>query len=198
MTQRLENVFKEQGVSDSSPAELIKRAATGNATAWAEIVRRYERLIWSTTRNFGLSEHDAVDVAQTVWLRFAQSLEAIRDPDRVGLWLHTTSRNECMKFVNQKARTVPINSVFFDDLPCGNRVEDRSETFERDRSVRAAFRRLPEKCQSLLQMLISDPPLSYQDISDCTGLAVGSIGSRRQRCLQTLKTLLSSDDVSVG
>ncbi len=187
-------------VTADSVALLVQYARRGDEAAWAEIVRRFERVIWFVTRNHGLSHCDATDVCQTVWLRFAQNLERIRDPERVGLWLHSTTRNECLKMLKARTRLQPIgSSEAFDDLPLTPvSSDDRLEITERDVALRAAFRLLPEKCRSLLNMLLADPPMSYRDISDSTGLAVGSIGSARQRCLADLRKGVESDSAVVG
>lgn len=187
-------------VSAQDVTTLVLHARRGDESAWAEIVRRFERVIWFVTRNHGLSQHDATDVCQTVWLRFAQNLERIREPERVGLWLHSTTRNECLKLLKLRVRINPVGgSDAFDDIPTTRfAAEDRLETTERDLALRAAFLTLPEKCRSLLNMLLADPPLSYRDISDCTGLAVGSIGSRRQRCLADLRKCIESNSAVVG
>ena len=58
---------------------------------------------------------------------------------------------------------------------------------ERHAALREAFTRLPRCCQQLIALLISDPPLSYAQISAQLGIPVGSIGPRRARCLDKLR-----------
>ncbi len=58
---------------------------------------------------------------------------------------------------------------------------------ERNAALRAALAELPHRCRELLSMLISDPPLAYSEISGALGLAVGSIGPVRARCLDRLR-----------
>ena len=54
-------------------------------------------------------------------------------------------------------------------------------------TLRAAFDELPHGCHELLSMLVSDPPSSYADISATLGVAMGSIGPTRARCLDRLR-----------
>jgi DNA-directed RNA polymerase specialized sigma24 family protein len=61
---------------------------------------------------------------------------------------------------------------------------------ERADDVRAAVRHLPPQWQSLLWLLVSDPPLSYREIADRLGVPIGSIGPTRGRCLERLRPLL--------
>ncbi|CAM5618101.1 hypothetical protein STENM223S_06502 [Streptomyces tendae] len=44
----------------------------------------------------------------------------------------------------------------------------------------------------LLRVLISSPPPSYQEVSTALGIAVGSIGPMRQRCLRRLRARLDA------
>ena len=53
--------------------------------------------------------------------------------------------------------------------------------------LRAAFGELAPRCRELLSMLITDPPLSYAEISATLQIPVGSIGPQRARCLERLR-----------
>lgn len=46
---------------------------------------------------------------------------------------------------------------------------------------------LPPSCQRLLALLVEDPPVPYAEISSRLGIAVGSIGPMRGRCLDRLR-----------
>lgn len=58
---------------------------------------------------------------------------------------------------------------------------------ERNAALRAAFAELPQRCQQLLSMFLSDPPHSYAEIHAELGIPVGSIGPQRARCLDRLR-----------
>ena len=58
---------------------------------------------------------------------------------------------------------------------------------ERDAALREAFARLPEGCQRLLALLMTDPPVPYTEISARLGVPVGSIGPNRRRYLDRLR-----------
>ena len=58
---------------------------------------------------------------------------------------------------------------------------------ERNALLRAAFAELSEDGRRLITLLISDPPLSYAEISDILGVPPESIGLMRQRCLDRLR-----------
>lgn len=71
--------------------------------------------------------------------------------------------------------------------PAAPMIEQEVIAAERNAALRAAFAELPRGCHELLSMLISDPPCGYADVSAALGIAVGSIGPMRARCLDRLR-----------
>ena len=71
-------------------------------------------------------------------------------------------------------------------------VDERLLADERAQAVREALSCLPWHWQQLLELLMSDPPASYMEISTQLGLPIGSIGPTRGRCLERLRELLQS------
>ena len=90
--QQLTNSPAEPTVSD-----LVARAKDGDRQAWDALVERYAPLIWSICRRHRLSQADADDVAQSVWLRLVDQLDRVRDPAALPGWLATTARRECLR-----------------------------------------------------------------------------------------------------
>ena len=83
-------------LADLPTAQLVAAARAGAEGAWAEIVARYERLVLGVVGSFRLQEADAADAAASTWLRAMEGLPALRDPDRLGGWLRTIARRECL------------------------------------------------------------------------------------------------------
>ncbi|MGZ6392470.1 MAG: RNA polymerase sigma factor, partial [Ktedonobacterales bacterium] len=81
-------------------ADLIVRARNGDEGAWGALVERYASLIWSICRKYRLSDTDAEDVAQGVWLQLVDQLDRIRDPAALPGWLATTTRRKCARLVS--------------------------------------------------------------------------------------------------
>jgi len=147
------------------------------------------------TRDFHLVESDAADVVQGTWLRLFEHIDRLERPARVGSWLATTARNECLRSVAARKRIVLVHD---DDVTLKGvvahepEIDERLLADERARTVRDAISRLPRQWQRLLELLMADPPASYTEISDQLGLPVGSIGPTRGRCLAKLRVLLEA------
>jgi len=174
--------------------EWVRQAATGDLYAWTRLVDQYSRLIWSITASFKLVESDAADVVQTTWTRLIEHIDRIEQPARVGSWLASTARNECLRHVAARKRIVLVHEdVEFDKADThGPEVDEALLASERVRDVREAMTHLPPQWQRLMQMLMADPPVSYAEISDQLGLPIGSIGPTRGRCLAKLRVLLDA------
>ena len=88
-------------------AELVHAAGEGDQAAWNSIVERFGGLVWATVRAHRLNAVNGAEVVQTTWLRLVEHLDRIRDPERLGGWLATTARNECLRQIRHSAREVP-------------------------------------------------------------------------------------------
>ena len=175
--------------------QLVRRAAMGDRLAWEHLVDQYSRLIWAMTRDFKLPESDAADVVQVTWLRLLEHIDRIEHPDRIGSWLATTARHECLRHVAARSKVM----LFHDDDEVAlastvhqPEVDERLLADERAEAVRDALSRLPWRWQKLLELLMADPPTPYTDISSQLGLPIGSIGPTRRRCLERLRVLLQT------
>ncbi|MFF3736561.1 RNA polymerase sigma factor [Streptomyces sp. NPDC002566] len=187
-------------VDRSDVGVLVRSAVDGDTAAWEGLVEGLSPLVWSVVRAHRLSEADGHEVYQTVWFRFAQHLGRIREPDKAGSWLASTARNECLKVIKSLRRLTPTDDPQLLDRVSEDRTpeqsvldsEEAAERSERVRHLWQEFEALGERCRQLLRVLISSPPPSYQEVSAALGIAVGSIGPMRQRCLRRLRSRLDA------
>jgi RNA polymerase sigma factor (sigma-70 family) len=185
-------------VPDTAPqvAALLEAATNGDERAWSELVAQFHGLLWATARACGLSEADAADVTQTTWLRLAEHLGRITEPEALPGWLVTTTRREAIRVSNRARRPLPAVLFGAVDLDADQSAVDLLVRAERHQELRVAFRHLGERCRLLLAMLSADARYSYEEISSHAGIPVGSIGPTRRRCLTKLVALLGDDDVT--
>jgi len=171
-------------------AARVAAAAGGDEEAWSGLVDHFAGLVWSVIRGYRMSVADAADVSQTTWLRLAEHIHKVREPERIGAWLATTAGRECLRLIRQNQRAMPSDDVFLSEVPDADPAvapETRVLTLERDGELWEAFSELPKKAQILLRLFFADPPPSYEEISSATGMPIGSIGPTRGRYLAQLK-----------
>jgi DNA-directed RNA polymerase specialized sigma24 family protein len=62
------------------------------SAAWDELVDRYQRLIYAIPRRAGLSEEQASDVFQEVFLTLVEKIDEIQQPEKIRSWMVTTAK----------------------------------------------------------------------------------------------------------
>ena len=175
---------------DPPVTDLVARAGNGDKQAWDALVERYSPLIWSICHRHWLGAADADDVSQSVWLRLVDQLDKIRDPAALPGWLATTTRRECRQVLRTARGSRPAGYVpDVENIPdeLAGTTEQELLAAERHAALCQAFGALDPFSQQLIALLIQDPPVPYAEISARLGIAVGSIGPYRGRCLEKLR-----------
>jgi RNA polymerase sigma factor (sigma-70 family) len=191
---RITSVTDErETTAQSEVASLVILAAAGDQAAWSRLVDHYARLVWAVTRSFRLTNSDASDVSQKVWLRLLEHIDRV-DPVRVGAWLVVTTRRECLRVLAFRKRVLLTYESAAFEAVAGDEPELDADLLADERAVdvRRALESLPDRWQQMLGMLMADPPVPYAEISETLGVPIGSIGPIRGRCLEKLRLLLAS------
>jgi RNA polymerase sigma factor (sigma-70 family) len=172
-------------------ATLVPAAREGDQHAWNAIVDRFLPLVGAIIRRHRLSEADGDDVSQTVWLRLVEHLDALREPDALPGWIRTTTRNECLRLLSVRGRVRPVDPQddggFADVADSAAGLDEDLLAAERRQALREALAELPAGRRDLLLLLLTDPPLAYEEISARLGIPIGSIGPTRARALEQLR-----------
>jgi RNA polymerase sigma factor (sigma-70 family) len=168
-------------------ARLVARAADGDQLAWNALVDEFAGVVWAATRAYRLSSADAADVVQTTWMRLVQNVDRIQDPTRLGPWLATTARRECVDVLRRASRLIPRSHDLPEPASDAPHHADRLIAEQHAVAVRVALQRLGPRDSALLRMLSAEPAPSYTEIGAALNMAVGSIGPTRARALARLR-----------
>jgi RNA polymerase sigma factor (sigma-70 family) len=177
-----------------TPDELIKRCLAGENAAWQELLRRYERLIYSTILKADLSADDQDEAFQGSIVAIYKGLPRLRDRGRLVSWIIAIAWRQAVNCVRRQARQ-PRAEIGTEELgqaalepPAGGPLppETRLE-LERAQQAQEALAALPERCRRLLRYLFyEDPAPDYAEIARREGLPIGSLGPTRARCLERM------------
>jgi RNA polymerase sigma factor (sigma-70 family) len=172
---------------------LVDAARGGREDAIDQVVTELSPLLWQVARAAGLSTSDAEDVLQTVWLRLLTHLDDIRTASALTAWLVTTTRREAWRIRGTGRRQLPADQDWLDAIPDqGPGAEDLAVTADLRRELWAALGQLPPLCQELLRIVAFVPRPDYDVVAAELGMARGSIGPTRGRCLAKLRAILAS------
>ncbi|TCO26619.1 RNA polymerase sigma factor (sigma-70 family) [Kribbella steppae] len=170
---------------------LVAKMRSDDPAAWAAVTDRYTNLLWYIARGMRLNQEDAADAIQTTWLRLVERIDTVRQPESIGSWLATTMRRECLAALRRRSKVVV--SETWDDVPDdADPLDDALLRREQDSALWRAFRSLKPRCQTLLRVLMADPPPSYTEVAAALDMRVGSVGPTRQRCLASLRETMAA------
>ena len=167
--------------------ELVEKARDGDASAWGALVERLQGVVWRVTADQGMNSEDRQDVFAATFFRLFEHLGRIREPEKLPGWVATTARNESRQMMRTRRR-VELREDFEPTAPVDSAdLADGLLDGELKSALRGAFRRLGLPCQELLRLSTAVPAISYDQISEITGIARNSLGPTRHRCLERLR-----------
>ncbi|HWT25180.1 MAG TPA: sigma-70 family RNA polymerase sigma factor, partial [Solirubrobacteraceae bacterium] len=166
---------------------LVHAAAAGDERAWSHLVVHFSAPIRAVARRHRLSDADQEDVVQRTWLRLVERIGTLREPAALAGWLVTTARREALRVVESSAQELPGGDLVEPADVLAADVHDAVAADERATALRRAIDDLPGRQRALMRLLVAQPPLSYEQVSERLGMPVGSIGPTRGRCLSRLR-----------
>lgn len=107
---RLDLPVRTLGVPHAD-AELIARAARGEADAFAQIMRRHNRLLFRSARGVVHDDAEAQDIVQETYLRAFSMLGAFRGEAALGTWLARIAIHVALDARRKLARTVSLDAA---------------------------------------------------------------------------------------
>lgn len=183
---------KEETAASWSDERLVQECLRGNQEAWSALIEKYKRLIYSIPVKWQLPREDANDIFQSVCVDLYSELSRLREPKALPKWLIQTTLHKCARCRQQQSRI--SDQEISEDLAlttatAGTIVEE----VQREQMLRDAVAAVSGRCVEMIRMLFFDtPPLPYEQVARKLGLATGSIGFIRGRCLDRLKKQLLS------
>jgi RNA polymerase sigma factor (sigma-70 family) len=177
--------------SSRTDSELWQDILTGDDSAWKEVVRRYQALVYAVVTRAGLSMADAADCFQQTWVLLFRHRHRLHDPSRLSAWLVTTAKREALRLRRRADRESgdpqELDAIAADPLP-----DEALEQLERQAELEIALGELDPRCRRIVEALFFAPEeKSYEEIARGFGLSANSLGPVRRRCLERLKQILA-------
>ena len=171
---------------DCKLVELVLAARAGDSSAWCKLIGRFDTTLRNIAASCRLAPADIDDVVQATWLALLQDFQRLREPAAIAGWLATATRREAIRLQHCRARERLTDDVELSGEPTGPGPEASALASERRAILTRALATLPDRHRRLLTLLLVQPTLDYQQISDRLAMPVGSIGPIRARSLARL------------
>ena len=170
--------------SDDLPREVLERAARGDAAAFEEIVRRFERPVYSLVYRLTGDKEGARDLAQDVFLKAWRNLPRYDASRPFAPWFLKLAANLAInaREAAKLRKTVPLEE------PPAPRPETPDE--ELRAAVRKTIAELDPKYAACVALFYIDG-LSVKEIATRLGMPEGTVKIRLHRARDVLKERLA-------
>jgi len=190
---------------------LVRRCLGGDASAWEEIVRLYNRRIYNLCYRFTNSPDDAQDLTQDVFIKVYRTLGSYDvEKGAFTTWLTTLTRNLLVDHFRRSKQDRITDSIDGtsreeeDALSISDRLQDprpspddRLATKETQKMVQKALVRLsPELREAVILRDLQD--MDYKEIAGTLRVPEGTVKSRINRGRTELARLLSRNKKQAG
>jgi len=172
-----------------SDAVLVRRYLNGEARAFEILFKKYQTPIFNLVSRM-VNGEDAYDLTQDVFCNALRGLPNFRGEAKFSTWLFSIARNVCL---NRLRRTSSAGEDSLDEIQERSELPDPStdvheiaETHELQRLVNSVLATLPPE-QRLLIALRDFEGLSYEEISQVTGMTLSNVKSRLHRARMVFK-----------
>lgn len=171
--------------------KLVQECLKGDERAWNRLIDKYKRLIYSVPVKYGLSPDDSADIFQNVCVDLFTNLAKLRKIESLRSWLITVATHKCFHYKKQQRQDVELDAMEREVAEDVAAAPEIVQEIEEEQAVRDAIQKLSPRCADLVRMLFFEqPPLPYAEVAQRLGLATGSIGFIRGRCLSRLQKIL--------
>ncbi len=161
--------------------DTLSRAKDGDQTAFADLVREHQAMVFSLAHYFSRDRATAEDLAQEVFIHLYQNLGSIESPAHLKFWLRRVTSHRCIDY----ARKQRMKTVSVDDAP-----EPVAPSDFRDSLMTAALRRivatLPEKPRLVVTLRYQED-LDPSEIAELLGMPLNTVKSHLRRSLVILR-----------
>jgi RNA polymerase sigma factor (sigma-70 family) len=175
-----------------SDHDLLRACRKGKVGAWRRLLDKYERIVFSVPRRYGLSTDDAADITQLTFTILVQSIDELPEDSKLGGWLTTVARRHTWRLLERNRRQgVTRHAALEESDRLQSTDQETVEKWELAEWLDHGLSITSRQCRDLLSALYLDPDQpSYAEVAARLGMAVGSVGPTRIRCLERLRRAL--------
>lgn len=166
--------------------ELAASAQQGSLPAFAELVRRYERKIFSYLYRFTNQREDAEDIAQDVFLKVYTHFSSFNIEKKFSTWIYTIATRTAYDWLRRKRRrgtTIALD----EELETIETISaDKSyEIIEASIDLERVLAKLKPRHRVVL-LLFYQQDFSYADIAAALGIPLNTVKTHLHRARAAL------------
>jgi RNA polymerase sigma-70 factor, ECF subfamily len=170
----------------------LTRAQAGDRSAFAEIIKHHQAMVFSIAYHFLNDPSVAEEVAQEIFLDLYRNLESLESPEHVSFWLRRVASHRCIDHARRR-RNRPTLAL---DAIAEPSIEPRRGDPLLSEKLRKLTATLPEAARSVMVLRFQED-LEPAEIAQVLKMPVNTVKSHLQRSLAVLRQKLSRVRVQV-
>jgi len=179
-----------------SDIELIWLTLTGDQSAYAALVKRHQRFVFTLAMRFAKSREDAEEIAQDCFIKAYRSLASFQQQSKFSTWLYSIVYTTSMTFLRKKR----VDTDSIDDENTYIQLENQSSGFKNNMAETKS--RSYYLNQAIAQLLPDDAAIislfymgeqSLEEIGQTLGIEANTVKVKLFRARQRLKEKLEKN-----
>jgi len=179
--------------SKYTDTELIERSLAGDQAAYADLIKRHQRFVFTLALRFAKTREDAEEIAQDCFVKAYRSLASFNGEAKFSTWLYSIVYTTAMTFLRKKR--VEVSSI--DDENTYLQIENKPGSFGADQTEQKS--RSFYLNQAIAQLLPDDAMIitlfykgeqSLEEIGEAMGIEPNTAKVKLFRARQRLKEQL--------
>ncbi|WP_433747203.1 RNA polymerase sigma factor [Falsibacillus pallidus] len=181
-------------MSDTKDIELYTRMRQKDKSALEALYDKYEKLLYSFAYKMTGSQQHAEDVIQEVFIKlWREHAPYTNEKGKFSSWLITMTRNTALDVLRKQKNNQSFEYIENDSLQVDETTpEDMAEWKEKRTVIRSAVKSLKDDQQKIIDLFYFKGR-THKEISDSTGLPLGTVKGRIRLALKHLRTIIEKE-----
>lgn len=177
--------------------ELIARLQKRDEAAFEELIRQYEKKVYTLCFRMCGNSEDAEEAAQDAFLALWRGIDRFRQESTLSTWIYRLATNACIDTLRRRKKqsgsvSLDDEELFVDAVDTSPQPQETVEHRETQKLLQEGLSALPEEYRKVL-ILREIEGLSYTEIAESASIKLGTVKSRISRGRSLLRNFLSGN-----
>lgn len=177
--------------------ELIARLQKRDEAAFEELIRQYEKKVYTLCFRMCGNSEDAEETAQDAFLALWRGIDRFRQESSLSTWIYRLATNACIDTLRRRKKqsgsvSLDDEELFVDAVDTSPQPQETVEHRETQKLLQEGLSALPEEYRKVL-ILREIEGLSYTEIAESASIELGTVKSRISRGRSLLRNFLSGN-----
>lgn len=178
--------------------ELIARLQKRDEAAFEELIRQYEKKVYTLCFRMCGNSEDAEEAAQDAFLALWRGIDRFRQESSLSTWIYRLATNACIDTLRRRKKqsgsvSLDDEELFVDAVDTSPQPQETVEHRKTQKLLQEGLSALPEEYRKVL-ILREIEGLSYTEIAESASIELGTVKSRISRGRSLLRNFLSGNE----